>query len=86
MSSRHSDTFIRFSTLARDEGALGWIAEWLVHRSSPGKPTRSRARPGWARPDPAQPKAPPKQGFLSAPERIRTSTTYSGHKALNLAT
>jgi hypothetical protein len=26
------------------------------------------------------------QGFLSAPERIRTSTTYSGHKALNLVT
>jgi hypothetical protein len=24
------------------------------------------------------------QGLLDAPERIRTSTTYSGHKALNL--
>jgi hypothetical protein len=25
-------------------------------------------------------------GLLGAPERIRTSTTYSGHKALNLVT
>jgi hypothetical protein len=26
------------------------------------------------------------RGFLDAPERTRTSTAYTGHKALNLAT
>jgi hypothetical protein len=29
-------------------------------------------------------KAPPEQGNFDAPERTRTSTAYTGHKALNL--
>jgi orotate phosphoribosyltransferase len=35
LSGRHSDTFIRFSTLARDDDALDSIADWLTPSLKP---------------------------------------------------
>jgi orotate phosphoribosyltransferase len=54
LSGRHSDTFIRFSMLARDESALGCIADWLVPSLKPWEadaivaPATAGVALGWA--------------------------------------
>jgi hypothetical protein len=58
MSSRHSDTFIRFSTLARDEGALGWIADWLVPSLKPWEANAIARPPRLGSPRPGTTKSP----------------------------